>query len=130
MAERGVEGRAEEDTERGGDTASLVPITLWKKQASRRIYAKFKAEVGLKRHSDAARTHLVYAGFDPHHDGVSEHLPILRQCFPGLQSGLVLEMHPVTRRGHLPTHHQNIHLFVLLSDQYVATVIVRLSPCV
>ena len=47
--------------------------------------------------------HLVYAGFDPHHDAVSEHLAILRQSLPGLQLGLVLEVHPVPWRGHLNT---------------------------
>ena len=54
-------------------------------------------------HGLSKQPHLVYAGFNPHHYAVSEHLAILRQCLPGLQLGLVLEVHPVPRRRHLNT---------------------------
>lgn len=46
--------------------------------------------------------HLVYAGLHSHHDGVAEHFAILGQSFPGLQLGLVLQVHPVAGRSHLP----------------------------
>lgn len=45
---------------------------------------------------------LVNAAFDSHHDGVTKHFPIFGQSFPGLELGLVLQVHPVTRGGHLP----------------------------
>lgn len=44
---------------------------------------------------------LVYAGFDAHHDGVSEDFAIFGQRFPSLKSGLILKMHPVAGRRHL-----------------------------
>lgn len=56
-------------------------------------------------------TDLVYAGFDSHHDGVTKHFPIFRQSFPGLKSGLILKVHPVTRRRHLSVNYQYINQF-------------------
>lgn len=53
-------------------------------------------------------TDLVYAGFDSHHYGVTKHFSVFRQSFPGLKSGLILKVHPVTRRCHLLGNHQYI----------------------
>lgn len=67
-----------------------------------------------ERRSDRSREqqepNLVYAGFDSHHDGVTKHLSIFGQRFPGLKSGLILKVHPVTRRRHLSAHHQYVKL--------------------
>lgn len=62
------------------------------------------------RSREQQEPNLVYAGFDSHHDGVTEHLSIFGQCFPGLKSGLILKVHPVTRRRHLSTCHQYVKL--------------------
>lgn len=130
MAERGVDGSMEEekDMERGEETATLLSITLWERNKTNftavqlwasnwvRCHQIWRANQMTKRWRDRKAsemgTDLVYAGFDSHHYGITKHFAIFRQSFPGLKSGLILKVHPVTRRCHLSVNYQYLYQYL------------------
>lgn len=104
MVEREVKCWTVEELQQGEDTVALLSITLWhakwreKNEISRAEGQRYnKTNTLITKDTD-----LVYAGFDSHHDGVTKDFPIFRQSFPGLKFWLILQVHPVSGRCHLP----------------------------